>query len=167
MVGLSAVLDGDVGEAVGETGTEILVGEVVEGDGVAAGVGPDDADGGGAGLDRGSELELGEGDVGLEAGVAVVGWVDAFASGQEGQPVGGVCCGFLAAVLAPGVGQEGFFVIKPGVEIGDGAALGAEGVGKDVDMIIGNGYTAGHAEITLQVLREHEGLRKLFNEMYA
>ncbi|MBF1191128.1 MAG: L-erythro-3,5-diaminohexanoate dehydrogenase, partial [[Eubacterium] sulci] len=43
----------------------------------------------------------------------------------------------------------------------------AEGVGKDVDMIIGNGYTAGHAEITLQVLREHEGLRKLFNEMYA
>ena len=47
------------------------------------------------------------------------------------------------------------------------AALGAEGVGKDVDMIIGNGYTAGHAEITLQVLREHEGLRKLFNEMYA
>ena len=47
------------------------------------------------------------------------------------------------------------------------AALGAEGVGKDVDMIIGNGYTAGHAEITLQELREHEGLRKLFQEMYA
>ena len=47
------------------------------------------------------------------------------------------------------------------------AALGAEGVGKDVNMIIGNGYTKGHAEVTLQVLREHEGLRKLFQEMYA
>ena len=47
------------------------------------------------------------------------------------------------------------------------AALGAEGVGKDVNMIIGNGYTKGHAAITLQCLREHEGLRKLFQEMYA
>ena len=47
------------------------------------------------------------------------------------------------------------------------AALGAEGVGKDVNMIIGNGYTKGHAEITLQELREHEGLRNLFAEMYA
>jgi L-erythro-3,5-diaminohexanoate dehydrogenase len=47
------------------------------------------------------------------------------------------------------------------------AALGAEGVGKDIDMIVGNGYTKGHAEITLQCLREHEGLRKLFEELYA
>ena len=47
------------------------------------------------------------------------------------------------------------------------AALGAEGVGKDVNMLIGNGYAAGHAEITLQDLREHAGLRKLFEEMYA
>lgn len=47
------------------------------------------------------------------------------------------------------------------------AALGAEGVGKDVNMIVGNGYTKGHAEITLQVLRECEPLRKLFAEMYA
>lgn len=47
------------------------------------------------------------------------------------------------------------------------AALGAEGVGKDVNMIIGNGYCKGHAEITLQVLRECEPLRKLFQEMYA
>ncbi|MBQ4650225.1 MAG: zinc-binding alcohol dehydrogenase family protein [Firmicutes bacterium] len=47
------------------------------------------------------------------------------------------------------------------------AALGAEGVGKDVNMIVGNGYTKGHAAITLQCLREHEGLRNLFKEMYA
>ena len=47
------------------------------------------------------------------------------------------------------------------------AALGAEGVGKDINMIVGNGYCKGHADITLQELREHEGLRKLFQEMYA
>lgn len=46
------------------------------------------------------------------------------------------------------------------------AALGAEGVGKDVTMIIGNGYTKDHAEITLAELRESEVLRKLFEEMY-
>lgn len=33
------------------------------------------------------------------------------------------------------------------------AALGAEGIGKDVTMIIGNGYTKDHAEITLAELR--------------
>jgi len=47
------------------------------------------------------------------------------------------------------------------------AALGAEGVGKDVELLIGNGYCAGHAEMTLQVLREHRGLRDLFAELYA
>ncbi|MCQ2547913.1 MAG: zinc-binding dehydrogenase [Clostridia bacterium] len=47
------------------------------------------------------------------------------------------------------------------------AALGAEGVGKDVNMMIGNGYCKGHAEVTLQCLREHPGIKKLFEEMYA
>ena len=47
------------------------------------------------------------------------------------------------------------------------AALGAEGVGKDVNMIVGNGYTKGHAAIALQVLRECPALRDLFTEMYA
>ena len=47
------------------------------------------------------------------------------------------------------------------------AALGAEGVGKDVTRIVGNGYTKNHAEITLNVLRENEKLRKLFDEKYV
>ncbi len=47
------------------------------------------------------------------------------------------------------------------------AALGAEGVGSDVTMIVGNGYTKGHAEITLQELRECPELRKIFEELYA
>ena len=31
------------------------------------------------------------------------------------------------------------------------AALGAEGVGSDVTMIVGNGYTKGHAEINSSI----------------
>ncbi|HNT98661.1 MAG TPA: L-erythro-3,5-diaminohexanoate dehydrogenase, partial [Elusimicrobiales bacterium] len=47
------------------------------------------------------------------------------------------------------------------------AALGAEGVGKDVDMIIGNGYTKDHAEITLNLLRESKQLRDIYEKLYA
>ncbi|MBU5592358.1 L-erythro-3,5-diaminohexanoate dehydrogenase [Clostridium sp. MSJ-4] len=47
------------------------------------------------------------------------------------------------------------------------AALGAEGVGKDVTMIVGNGYTKDHAEITLSELRESATLREIFEKMYV
>jgi L-erythro-3,5-diaminohexanoate dehydrogenase len=47
------------------------------------------------------------------------------------------------------------------------AALGAEGVGKDVQMIVGNGYVPGHAELTLELLRRHAGVRALFAEKYT
>ncbi|MDU4890531.1 MAG: L-erythro-3,5-diaminohexanoate dehydrogenase [Clostridium sp.] len=47
------------------------------------------------------------------------------------------------------------------------AALGAEGVGKDVTMIVGNGYTEGHAEITLEELKENAELRQIFKELYV
>ena len=47
------------------------------------------------------------------------------------------------------------------------AALGAEGVGKDVDMIIGNGYAKGHSEISLQILRESKVIRDIFESIYV
>lgn len=47
------------------------------------------------------------------------------------------------------------------------AALGAEGVGKDIDMIIGNGYMKGHAEITLDILRKSPVIRKDYEKHYA
>jgi L-erythro-3,5-diaminohexanoate dehydrogenase len=47
------------------------------------------------------------------------------------------------------------------------AALGAEGVGKDVTMIIGNGYTKNHDKITLDLLRESKMLRQIFEEKYT
>ncbi len=47
------------------------------------------------------------------------------------------------------------------------AALGAEGVGKDVTMIVGNGYAKGHANIALQTLREHPEIYTYFTQRYA
>jgi L-erythro-3,5-diaminohexanoate dehydrogenase len=47
------------------------------------------------------------------------------------------------------------------------AALGAEGIGKDCIMLVGNGYTKDHAEITLWELRENPQLRKYFEEQYV
>jgi L-erythro-3,5-diaminohexanoate dehydrogenase len=47
------------------------------------------------------------------------------------------------------------------------AALGAEGVGKDVTLLMGNGYVPGHAELTLELLRTDAGLRDLFSARYA
>ena len=47
------------------------------------------------------------------------------------------------------------------------AALGAEGIGKDINMIIGNGYCENHSEIALKVLRENTKLRELYEKRYA
>lgn len=47
------------------------------------------------------------------------------------------------------------------------AALGAEGAGRDVNMMIGNGYTKGHADIALQTLRDHPKLHAHFNAAYG
>jgi len=42
------------------------------------------------------------------------------------------------------------------------AALGAEGVGKDVRLTIGNGYARGHARLALDLVRETPALQKMF-----
>lgn len=42
------------------------------------------------------------------------------------------------------------------------AALGAEGLAADVEMIIGNGYVPGHAEYALDLFRTEPGVRELF-----
>ncbi len=46
------------------------------------------------------------------------------------------------------------------------AALGAEGVGKDINLIVGNGYAKGHADLTLNILRESSDIRNLFEQLY-
>lgn len=47
------------------------------------------------------------------------------------------------------------------------AALGAEGIGKDINMMIGNGYCKGHAEYSLNVIRESKYLRDLYTKRYT
>lgn len=47
------------------------------------------------------------------------------------------------------------------------AALGAEGVGSPVTMLVGNGFYPGHADLTLELLRENPRLRSLFEESYG
>lgn len=46
-------------------------------------------------------------------------------------------------------------------------ALGCEGVGKVLNLLVGTGYTEGHADISLQILRENSGLREYFQEIYG
>jgi L-erythro-3,5-diaminohexanoate dehydrogenase len=42
------------------------------------------------------------------------------------------------------------------------AALGAEGVAADVTMLVGNGYVPGHAQLALDLIRSHPGVRGIF-----
>ncbi len=71
----------------------------------------------------------------------------------------------LASIMAT---REGgtvyFFSMATGFTA---AALGAEGLGKDINMLIGNGYTRGHAEIALQVVREAPRLRAILEKMFG
>lgn len=47
------------------------------------------------------------------------------------------------------------------------AALGAEGVGSDVTMMIGNGYTKGHAKLTLDLVNNAPKIKALFEKIYT
>ncbi|MEG1762052.1 MAG: L-erythro-3,5-diaminohexanoate dehydrogenase [Bacteroidales bacterium] len=47
------------------------------------------------------------------------------------------------------------------------AALGAEGVGKDIHLIVGNGYAKGHANLTLDIIRQSKPIRELFERLYV
>ncbi|HVB42039.1 MAG TPA: L-erythro-3,5-diaminohexanoate dehydrogenase [Streptosporangiaceae bacterium] len=43
------------------------------------------------------------------------------------------------------------------------AALGAEGVAADVTMLVGNGYTPGHAQLAIDLIRSEPGVRQIFD----
>ncbi len=47
------------------------------------------------------------------------------------------------------------------------AALGAEGIGSDALIIVGNGYAPSHDIIAMDVMRKHDKLRKLFEDLYT
>ncbi|MFY1828773.1 L-erythro-3,5-diaminohexanoate dehydrogenase [Myxococcus fulvus] len=47
------------------------------------------------------------------------------------------------------------------------ASLGADGVSRDVTLLMGNGYVPGHADLTLELLRSEPGLRRFFERRFA
>jgi L-erythro-3,5-diaminohexanoate dehydrogenase len=47
------------------------------------------------------------------------------------------------------------------------AALGAEGVSRDIELVIGNGFAVGHALHTLEMMRTMPELRALFERRYG
>ncbi|UQA54965.1 L-erythro-3,5-diaminohexanoate dehydrogenase [Polyangium aurulentum] len=71
----------------------------------------------------------------------------------------------LAAILAArDRGKVYYFAMSTSFTA---AALGAEGMGRDVDLYIGNGYAHDHAEHTLSLVRSHQGLRDIMTRRYA
>jgi L-erythro-3,5-diaminohexanoate dehydrogenase len=68
------------------------------------------------------------------------------------------CEGGAILATAPG-GTVIFFSMATSFSA---AALGAEGLGADVTMLIGNGYVPGHADLSLDLLRTVPGVRALF-----
>ncbi|MCR4426245.1 MAG: L-erythro-3,5-diaminohexanoate dehydrogenase [Firmicutes bacterium] len=117
---------------------------------------------------------------------AETGWADVVLQGNATQPlevldmVGRATDGRLADITVncvniPGTEMSSILSTRDGGLIYffsmatsfTAAALGAEGVGKDVTMLIGNGYTRGHAEIALADVRESAVLRRLFEKQYV
>ena len=47
------------------------------------------------------------------------------------------------------------------------AALGAEGMARQVEMHIGNGYMPDHGAVALQLLRDYPALRAIFNQRFG
>ncbi len=47
------------------------------------------------------------------------------------------------------------------------AALGAEGIGYDIEMLIGNGYCKNHADVALDIVREIPALKEIFQEKFS
>lgn len=47
------------------------------------------------------------------------------------------------------------------------AALGAEGVGKDIKMLVGNGYCVDHAKITFELVNKYPAIKKYYETKYG
>jgi L-erythro-3,5-diaminohexanoate dehydrogenase len=118
--------------------------------------------------DKGEAEALGA--TGLADHVVIADGQDALAVLDAVQKCGGpadvtvVCVDVLGAehgavlATAPG-GTVVFFSMATSFAA---AALGAEGVAADVRMLIGNGYTPGHAQTALDLVRADAGVRALF-----
>ena len=73
-------------------------------------------------------------------------------------------CEMGAIMIAKEFGKVCFFSMATSFTK---AALGAEGIGKDVQMIIGNGFCTGHVELALNIMRQSHYLRDMFTRRYC
>ncbi|MET0591755.1 MAG: L-erythro-3,5-diaminohexanoate dehydrogenase [Polyangiaceae bacterium] len=81
----------------------------------------------------------------------------------------------VSCVTSPGVEPTAILVTKPRGKVYffamntsfTAAALFAEGVSRDIDMYIGNGYTEGHVEATFDLVRAQPKLRELLTRRYG
>ncbi len=95
---------------------------------------------------------------------------------QVSRATGGQLCDLVVnCASVPGTEMASILSVKDGGTViffsmatsFSAAALGAEGVGKDVTMLVGNGYVPGHAALTLELLRAEPRLRALFEQRYV
>lgn len=89
---------------------------------------------------------------------------------------GGALCDLVVNVASvPGTEMASLLSVREGGKViffsmatsFTAAALGAEGIGKDATLLIGNGYTRGHADLTLDLVRREPGLRRLLEERFG
>jgi L-erythro-3,5-diaminohexanoate dehydrogenase len=81
----------------------------------------------------------------------------------------------VSCVTSPGVEPTAILVTKPRGKVYffamstsfTAAALFAEGVSRDIDMYIGNGYVEGHVEATFDLVRAQPILRELLTRRYG
>ncbi len=70
----------------------------------------------------------------------------------------------MAAILAAKQsGKVLFFSMATSFQA---AVLGAEGIGHETRLMMGNGYTPGHADMALNLVRDHEELRAWFERRF-
>jgi L-erythro-3,5-diaminohexanoate dehydrogenase len=81
----------------------------------------------------------------------------------------------VSCVTSPGVEPTAVLVTRPRGKVYffamstsfTAAALFAEGVSRDIDMYIGNGYVEGHVEATFDLLRRKPAIFELFSRRYG
>jgi L-erythro-3,5-diaminohexanoate dehydrogenase len=103
-----------------------------------------------------------------------VGCLDAAARALGGDGERGVADLVINCVNVPGTEGASILLTEEGGTLYlfsmatsfTAAALTAEGLGKDLTMIIGSGYAPGHAEVALGMVRDLPELRAVFEQRY-
>ncbi len=125
--------------------------------------------------DRSEEALSALAGLGLGARTLALDAADAVGSLARVAEAGGPFDLVFDCASAPGTEMASVLAVRPGGTVVffsmatsfTAAALGAEGVGKDAALVIGNGYVPGHAELALDLVRGHPRLRAWFEARYA